>query len=249
MDRHGHILSDTTKQAVKLLEPRSLVYHPLQDALLVCDCTAHCVVFLDPASLQLRRQVRMTGLTDPCGIAVMSDGNIVVTGKCGPVGVFNTEGSQMYLWYSYNNTGDKFDWPWYVATDSLDSILVSDKQKIIKMTKRGAFMYASITDGWRHGLSVVGTNLMVAQESPNGDVLAYDLQVGESRPVFTWGRGQEDHQFGEVMSLSTRGDQLVVVGMYGLRMYKLTELPTRHQVAEYVKCFKLKNKTQQTNEM
>ncbi len=223
MQVDGTVLIDTVQQRVKLLQPRGIAYHHKEDALLVCDQDGQCVVFLEPTTLQMRKQVEMLSITTPHGIDILSDGNIVITGRYGPVGVFHTDGSQLYRWHNYNNGANKFGCPFYVAVDRDDNILVSDLslKKIVKFDKTGIFKCEWPMEGGPSGIVMAGDILLVVHGGRDR-VMAHNLHGEETTRVLTWDRGQRD-QFGWIKSLCVHGDQLVVIGHSGIRMYTLAE--------------------------
>ena len=163
----------------------------------------------------------MTGLSDPHGIALMSDGNIVVTGSCGPVGVFDTWGTQFHLWYNYHDHAEEvhsFTFPWYPAVDCHNNIVISDGN-IIKLNKTGTFLYEWPAES-PCGLVMVG-DMMLAVHEDLGCVMAYNLEGGNATPLLTWDQTKEK-EFGQIKSLSLQGDRLVVIGYHGLMMFRLT---------------------------
>ncbi len=226
INKRKQVLADSRQKGVRLQGPRCIAYHPTQDCLLVCDCEAEHVTFLNPTTLSEIEKVKMSGISRPVGVCVMSDGNIVVSGAGGLynpnlVGVFDISGTQLHLWDSYNNGAGRFVDVGYVAVGDEDNILLSQRQnkKIIKLDKTGGFLCEWSTQGNPVGLTVAGDIVLVAEEGPDC-VMAYNLQGGDARQVLTWDRGQED-QFGSIMSLSTHNDDLSVVGERVLQMYKL----------------------------
>ncbi len=231
LDRKGQVLADSKQKGVRLQDPWGITYyHSTQDCLLVCDCKGGHVSFLHPTTLWEMTRVKMSGISRPAGVCVMSDGNIVVSGcskasgiyNPDSVGVFDIHGTLLHMWHSYNNATDRFVDVGYVAVDDEDNILLSHRQskKIIKLDKTGMFLWEWSTHGEPWGLTVAGDIVLVAEDDPDC-VMAYNLQGGDARQVLAWDRGQED-QFGSIMSLSTHNDDLSLVGERGLRMYKLT---------------------------
>lgn len=219
ISKDGSIIADSSEMN-SIVQIRGIAYHPKLDALLVCDESSKCVIFLDATSLEFKKKVEVPGIEEPHGIAVMSNGSMVVTGYRGPVGVFNTDGKQLKLWKSYKNGSGLWNWPYFVVVDHDDNIIVSDMagHKIIKLDKSGQFLNEWRTEGWPLGMEVVGNVLLVAQWEPDR-VVAYDLKVKDTRLVLSWSRAQ----YGVIRSVSVEDECLAVLGQNGLRIYKLTE--------------------------
>ncbi len=224
MDRQGQVFTDSTQKSVTLHAPHGIAYHQREHAYIVCDYGQGHVVFLHPTDLHQIKHVTLSGLTDPVGVSVLSDGSIVVSGNR-QVGVFNVYGTQLHLWDSYNNGAGHFEDPGHVAVDQEDNILVSDylTKKIIKLDKTGLFLYEWSTVGSPLGLTVVGETLLVAQAHPD-TVTAYSLQGNKVRQVIGWHIQDEGDIFGDVMSLSTHDNELIVIGLNGLIMFKLNAM-------------------------
>ncbi len=221
MERECDMQADHTKIVHSLKQPRSIAYHPIEDVLLVCDLSGGHVVFLSPIDLHERKQLKMPGISHPVGICVLSDGSLVVSGSR-QVGVFDINGTQLHLWDNYNNGTEQFGWPWYVAVDHYDNILVSDwpRKKIIKLDKTGQLLCEWSTEGLPCSVTVAGDTVLVAQRQPDC-VLAYDLQGGDAKQIVIW-QGRSEKQFSRIMSLSFQHNELCVVGVKGLKIYKLT---------------------------
>ncbi len=221
MDREGQVLADSRQKGVRLQGPRGIAYHPTQDCLLVCDYGGGYVTFLHPTTLCEMLTVKMSGISRPAGVCVMSDGNIVVSGagqaEVSSVGVFDIHGTQIHLWPMYDRVDVE-----YVAVDDEDNILVSGyhNNKIIKSNKTGRFLCEWSTRGNPGGLTVAGDIVLVAEDDPDC-VMAYNLQGGDARQVLAWDEGQQS-QFGMIRSLSIEDNEMTVVGINGLQMYKLT---------------------------
>ncbi len=226
MDREGQMLTDSRQKGVTLQELWGIAYHPTQDCLLVCEITSGHVTFLHPTTLCEMTKVEMSGISHPTGVCVMSDGNIVVSGKSAgaggswynpdSVGVFDIHGTQLHLWHTYNRAG-QYGCIYHITCDDKDNILVSDQahKQIIKLDKTCRFLCERSTSGHPCGLTVAGDIVLVAEINPDC-VRAYNLQ---DRQVLTSDRGQ--CQFDMISSLSIQDNDLTVVGKKGLRMYKL----------------------------
>ncbi len=230
MDK-GQVLADSRQKGVKLHKPLGIVYHPKQDCLLVCDYIGGHVTFLHPTSLREMKKVKISGISHPVGVCVMSDGNIVVSGggKAGgvyhpdSVGVYDIHGKLKHLQHTYNRGTDKFAGAAFVAVDNQDNILVSNcnSKKIVKLDKAGRFLCDWSTQGNPRGLTVAGDIVLVAEWNPDC-MMAYSLHGGDARQVLAWNRGRKD-KFSKIMALSTTPQyDLTVVGEKGLRMYRLT---------------------------
>ncbi len=221
VDIQGHILTDSHRQGVVFQDIRSIAYHPILDCLVVSDEGADCLYMLDPNTLSLTRKVQLTQLS-PYGVAVMSNGNIVLTDvNKKKVGVFNINGTQLYLWDTYNNGARKFCTPWYVAVDRHNNIYVAEftGKKIVKLSETGEMLCEWQTKGDPFGLTVCGDKVLVAEHSTPNCVIEYSEKGGRGRKLLTW---QIQRGFSNIRSIAIHKDLLAVIGYQGLRLYKLT---------------------------
>ncbi len=221
MDSQGHILKDSHKQGVKIQDPRGIAYHPKLDCLVVCERSAHCLCMLDPNTLSLTKKVQLKQLS-PWGVAVMSNGNIVLT-ECDKrmVGVFDMNGTQLYSWQTYNNGASRFDIPIYLTVDRDNNIYVAEfaSKKIVKLSKTGEMLCEWQTEGDPGGLTVCGDKVLVAEFGSHDSVIEYSVKGGPGRGLLSW---HSQRGFCKIRSIAIHQDQLAVIGPQGLRIYKLT---------------------------
>ena len=81
MDRKGNTMLNSVDCGVKLQNPLGIAYHYREQTLLVCDNDAGCVVVLEPTTLNEEKRIICQGIKKPLAVAVMSNGNIVVSSK------------------------------------------------------------------------------------------------------------------------------------------------------------------------
>ncbi len=221
VDRQWNILTDSHKQGVKLQAPCGICYHPLLNYLVVCDRDANCLCMLDPNTLSLTKKVPLIQFS-PHGVAVMSNGNIVLTDTAkSMVGVFDINGTQLYSWDTYNNGVSTFISPWYVTVDRNNNIYVADfdGDKIVKLRDPGEILCEWQTKGTPLGLTVCCDKVLVAECGSPNCVREYSVEGGSGRSLLTWKR---EGGFGTISSIAIHDDQLTVIGEKGLKMYKLT---------------------------
>ncbi len=221
VDSQGHILTDSQKQGVVLHHPCGIAYHPTLHCLVVCDSGAHCLCVLDSSTLSLTKKVQLAHFS-PHGVAVMSNGNIVLTDSNNKkVGVFDMNGTQLYSWDTYNNGASRFRCPWYVTVDRDNNIYVADflDMTIVKFNETGAMLSEWQTKSEPHGLTVCGDKVLVAEHGPPHRVREYSVKGGPGRRLLKWHR---EEGFERIMSVAIHHEQLVVIGQQGLRLYKLT---------------------------
>ncbi len=221
VDSQGHILTDSHKQGVVFQYPLGIAFHHTLDCLVVCDECADCLCMLDPNTLSLTKKVQLTKLS-PRGVAVMSNGNIVLTdNNKKKVGVFDMNGTQLYSWDTYNNGASRFNLPWHVAMDRDNNIYVADYIgcKIVKLSKTGEMLCEWQTEGMPLCLIVCGDKVLVAECGSSDCVIEYSVNGGPGRRLLIW-----DIQggFSKIMSIAIHQDQLAVIGLEGLRLYKVT---------------------------
>ena len=94
-------------------------------------------VYPDPT--QLGSQVRVvTDLSSPCGIAVNSRGEMVVTERAGHrVSVFDVRGQKVGTFRSHGDRPEQMIYPAGIAMDGVDNIYVSSQHELQKFTRRG----------------------------------------------------------------------------------------------------------------
>ncbi len=223
-DKHSNVLADSKDQNTNIKCNNGICFHTKENVLLVHHRLNQLVV-LQPKSLNYKRKVKFDHIS-PYGMAMLSNGHIVITGVSDgikKVGVIDVNG--INVWTSYNK-GYQFKDPAYITIDSMDNIIVSDRvnKKIIKLSQTGNIVCEWSTEGRPHGLAVFDDKLLVAEhgsppETPDC-VREYDVNGGYGRQVITWDRC--DELFGHLMSVATYRNQLVALGYFGIRMYRLT---------------------------
>ncbi len=217
VDSQGPILTDSHKQGVVFQDPRGIAYHPTLDCLVVCDRDAGCLCMLDPNTLSLIRKVQLKQVP-PCGVAVMSNGNIVLTdNKKNKVGVFDMNGTQLY---TCNNGASMFGCSIYITVDRDNNIYVPDwdANKIVKLSETGKMLCEWNTRGKPRGLTVCGDKVLVAECGPPDCVREYSVEGEPGRCLLTW---HEQEGLRWIMSIAIHQDQLAVIGTEGLRLYEL----------------------------
>ncbi len=218
----GKLMCDSRNQGVRLGCPRGIAFHPKENVLLVCDQTAGRVIFLNSTNLKWSGQIKISGIKDPTGIAVLSDGNIVVTGSQSSVGLFDIDGFPLHLWEHVNQYHTA---PLYVAVDQQDNILMSlyRAQKIIKLIDSGATMVQQATEGLPCGVAVASGNiLLVAQQDPDC-IMAYSMQADTARHILTWESGNVG-EFGSILSVAVYDDYnlIAIMGQCGIKLVGLS---------------------------
>ncbi len=232
-----NVLTDSRKQRVVFQAPRGIDYHDTQGCLVVCDGGARCVSLLDPTKLSLKKNVYFKQFS-PCGVAVMSNGNIVLTDDTKKkLGVFEMNGTQLYSWDTYYNGTQSFSWfaryiyngaspsrfiqPQYVTVDRDNNIYVADSiaEKIVKFSEAGEILCEWKTEDCPFGLTLCGDKILVAEWGSPNCVREYSVERIPGRPLIIW---NAKAGFGCIMSVAIHQSQLAVTGQYGLRTYTLT---------------------------
>ncbi len=148
-NHEGDVLADSKRSNINNVfqKPKGITYHTDMQCLLVADSELHCLKVLDPNNLQYRRDITLSQVQEPCGIAVLSGGKIVITeasenrhgvsihseqGACRKM--WGTKGSHIATlrsrWFS-RSPEIQFSDPLYTAVDRHDRIIVSDMSNSI----------------------------------------------------------------------------------------------------------------------
>ncbi len=225
VDRQGHVLTNSHKQGAQLEVARGIAYHPTQDCLVVCNDVAGCLCILDPNTLSLTKKIQLTPFL-PYSVAVMSDGNIVLTDCINKkVGVFDMNGTQLCSCDTHNNATpifNKYSHPWCVRVDRENNIYVAELEgkMIVKFSETGHMLCKWRTEGGPCGLTVWGDKVLVAECCKLGDcVREYSIDGVPGRCLITW---DKQNMFGDIKCVAIHQNQLTAIGYKGLRMYKIT---------------------------
>ena len=134
----NNVLADTTGHRRPLCEPRGVVFDEKDQRLLVACHGDDNIVALDPDHLEVKARLPLDGIHGPTGLAVLRDGHIVVSSTTlsrHGISVHNPYGACLRMWgkkegfdLAQREKGEcVFDNPNFIAVDSHDRILVTDR--------------------------------------------------------------------------------------------------------------------------
>ncbi len=135
----GVVLADTNENDFKLTCSSAVAYHHRENAILVTEWKQGNVIFLNPNDLKHRKTVQLEGICKPCGIAVLSNGYLVVTEKFtvkGKVSVHSIDGKLIREWASGAKYSDSIN---SIAVDSQDNITlcIFNDNKTVRFSRMG----------------------------------------------------------------------------------------------------------------
>ncbi len=234
----GTLESDSSQRGVQLKDPRGITYHHGMHNILVADQGAGCLHVLDAVDLSAIRTMGLSGIGSPWGVAVLSDGEIVVAGWHSTVGspgvgIFRIDGSQITRWGTWGRGDGQFHSPWYVAVNHLDHVLVSDRvnQCVQIFDRNGTFLVKfgnpeTLPMPWGLCTDPEG-NIIVAcvGGSTPPHVSAWSPDGHRLSRLLHWS-AQEKESRGWLMSVSLHGSFLAVLGNNKLLMYKCGTVTT-----------------------
>ncbi len=203
-DRYGEIVADSSEKGVVLKYPSSIIYHPDEDAILVADYKAGVVKMLNSHTLRQKEEIELENTEKPYGIAVLSNGFIVATqiGRDQKTSIHDISGRLVKEWRTYGENEEfKMNYPWYVAVDADDNILVSmdtpdapgKRRHVAVYTSTGRFLKTvTVPEGAPWGLcgddrgNILVTSFPSTLYHYNGEdmkILDYKTKCGNIRSI------------------------------------------------------------------
>ncbi len=213
-------------------KPFGIVYHPSEDAIVVADPGAGKLVFLNPDNLELKSCRAIPNIERPSGIAVMSDGSLVIhdSGDDAKICIYNLETLSLTVssrTYIVDGNEEHFHQLCGISVDVNDSILVADVDNILVFGKYGSFQkynIASVLYIWKALQTSTG---ILAVESDTridnlpGNLILYNEQTNTTTNLLSWNKDDE-LKYGCMCSLVTSGDNYIILGTRGVSCYTLT---------------------------
>ena len=161
-DQTGNLLVDSSEKGVHLKNPRGIAYSGRESALIVADYKAGILVVLHEQTLQQIRTVKISGITQPFGVAIL-DNDLVVTHRVNgsvKVGVYSKNGKTIRFWECLRDDRRKF--PSHVAIGAQNEVIVTALDGIICYNKDGGLIRRIRTGRFPYGCLATADDILVA---------------------------------------------------------------------------------------
>ena len=223
--------TDLNSEEVEFSDPSGIIYHPRLGGLLVADPGLGLIKAIDPIKLTHMRDIHITHVDAPMGLAVNQLHQLIVTqvGGSRTVSIHNPDGNCVKMWSARNKLDIRAEKPYYVTTDKNGRIIVSDMgNHCMKVYSPEGnlllkFGNSSMANNFLRPGGVVVTdrnNILVVHSSkdkhskitafnPDGQAIGTILDL--------------DTQCGEIRSLSTQNKDLIVLGENFIHSYNMKE--------------------------
>ena len=172
-------------------------------------------VYPDPT--QLGSPVRVvTDLSSPCGIAVNSRGEMVVTERAGHrVSVFDVRGQRVGTFRSRGDRPEQMIYPAGITVDSVDNIYVSSQHELQKFTSSGEVIKCVGRRGSKEGHFndprgvTIHSNQVYVCDRDNHRIQVFDLDLKYIRSIGSHGKGRGEFDGPHDVAFDTAGNMYV----------------------------------------
>ena len=231
---NGDSVADTRSQGIPFAGPCSLTFDPITNAILVAAPSYACIKALSPKTLKLKFKLNCSGVNHPSGVAVTSEGHLVVseTGARQHVSLHETKGSCYQTWTCWDVKDRHFSQPSYLAIGPTGLIYVSDTtNQCIKVYDLSGKLQKKIGQTMKQKgdfLSPGGLTI-----TPLGNVAVVHGVKGHHNRVSLFNREGSmieklidmplSDEYGEVRSVAIGENLLVLVTEFALLCYDIVE--------------------------
>ena len=176
------------------------------------------------------RSIILENMSRPCGIAVLSNGNLVVTQTTendSGIGIFEPrKGRNITAWWTYGPSDLEFFMPSHVYVDWQDRIWVPDDAVILAFNTDGQLLHTIPTPVDPMGLASYNGEILAAisDTEPDypGEIVSCDIKEKTYRTILKW-TDIDMNALGQICSVAVARKHLVVMGKRGLRIYEITQ--------------------------
>ncbi len=165
--------------------PRNVTYHPQLHFIVMTDRIKPSAALLRPTDLELMGELTFQGSTEPCDVAVLRDGKMVIS-ECGKhpfhsVRIHDTDGSFIQKWGTKGKMWSDFLWPHHITVDNMDRIIVSDQgNHCVKIFDKNGHYLRRLKDNiyFPYGVSIdASNNIWVTHDRKGVTVFSPDGKI------------------------------------------------------------------------